>query len=788
MGRFHARRAWIAWKQGLAVSCILAALMSPADPAYAQQSSVSGAPAQGFPGSPISEQSGPALEEVVVTAEKRESTVQKTPISITAISGTQLEAQGIADLVTAAEQVPGISFKSSGPGQTEFEMRGLSSSGGASPTVGMYIDETPVAPPAGSLNGKVTIDPNLYDLSRVEILRGPQGTLYGSGSMGGTIKLVTAPPSAAAFEARVNAIGSDTSGGGFNYAVNAMLNLPVVSDKLALRIVASDRYTHGWIDRTVVSPFPLETNNGTVRGNVLAAPVVENFSDVNDESLQGVRASLLLNATDHFEVTGTYLYQRIRQDGPSLEDCPPCTPTHYEPFDVPEPFSDVFSLGSLVGRYNFGNFNLTSATSYWKRTETNTQDGAENLQLVLGETQFIPDNLATATDGTHQFSQELRIASNESGALQWLGGLFYSDYTYVAGFSQIIPGIESVYGFGTPVVALEHAPFNLKQEAVFGEGSYKITDALKATLGLRYFTYSSHSTTSNAGIFAENGDATPFITTSQASDSGLNPKVNLSYALTDDYLLYTTAAKGYRPGAPNQPVPMSGADSCLPYLQALGRDQVPTQFKPDSLWSYEIGEKARFLGGQVTVNGAFYYEDWKSVQQAVTLGCGYNYQDNGGNAGVFGGELEVSARITPELTFSVNAGYTDATFTDNFAETGTVKGQKVLDVPDWTESTALAYTVPMSANYKFTGRISNDYVGSRDGVTYTRYTLPGYDLVRLRFGIQGAAFSAFIFADNAFNTRAILENDYSLSVNVPTFNRTLFSQPRTVGLDLNYHF
>src|SRR5712675_20774 len=216
------------------------------------------------------------LQEIVVTAEKRESTVQKTPISITAISGSDLQAQGLSDFASVAQQVPGVSFKTSGPGQTEFEMRGLTSTGGQSPTVGFYLDETALTPPAMAQNGKVVIDPNLFDLSRVEILRGPQGTLYGAGSMGGTIKLVTNAPDPKQVAANVQGIGSGTDGGGFNHTENAMLNLPLWQDVAALRLVVTDKHIQGWIDRDVVSPFPLESSGGFAdarRGDVAAAPV-----------------------------------------------------------------------------------------------------------------------------------------------------------------------------------------------------------------------------------------------------------------------------------------------------------------------------------------------------------------------------------------------------------------------------------------------------------------------------------------------------------------------------------
>src|SRR5579863_9877305 len=224
------------------------------------------------------------LQEIVVTAEKRESTVQKTPISITAISGADLQAQGLSDMASVAQQVPGISFKTSGPGQTEFEMRGLTSTGGASPTVGFYLDDAVLTPAAMAQNGKTVIDPSLFDLNRVEVLRGPQGTLYGAGSMGGTIKLVTNQPDPHAFGANVEVIGSDTTGGGgFNHTENVMLNIPLMQDVVALRLVGPDKYIDGWIDRKVVSPFPVEVNTSTARGAGPGAPVTQNPRHSNTE-------------------------------------------------------------------------------------------------------------------------------------------------------------------------------------------------------------------------------------------------------------------------------------------------------------------------------------------------------------------------------------------------------------------------------------------------------------------------------------------------------------------------
>src|SRR6202050_804186 len=201
---------------------------------------------------------GAVLEEITVTAEKRASTVQDTPISITAVSGGDLAERGIVDFATLAGQTPGISMRQNGPGQTEFEMRGMTSSGGNSPTVGFYLDDVPMTSPAQAQNGKVVIDPSLYDLNRAEMLRGPQGTLYGAGSMGGTVKLVTNQPDPTGFHVSGEAVVSETTdGGGFNYTINGMLNLPLIDNQMALRLVGTDSRTSGWIDRIVLSDFPL---------------------------------------------------------------------------------------------------------------------------------------------------------------------------------------------------------------------------------------------------------------------------------------------------------------------------------------------------------------------------------------------------------------------------------------------------------------------------------------------------------------------------------------------------
>jgi iron complex outermembrane recepter protein len=287
------------------------------------------------------------LAEIVVTAEKYSSTIQNTPISLSAVTGDQLAAAGIATVEDVARFVPGLSMRSSGPGTTEYEARGLASNGGAAPTVGFYLDEVPLSPPALAQDGKVVIDPDLYDVNRIEVLRGPQGTLYGSGSMGGTIKIVTNQPKLGDWEGSVQGTLSNTEGGSGNGGGQFMLNIPI-GETLALRVVGTDTYRSGWIDRVVLNPFPEDT--GISRGNVLAAPVQAVIHNVNTEDLYGARASVLFQPTGDVSIVASALYQRMVMGGYDEFDSPPGSAylAHYEAFDIPEPVADTVHIYSLT--------------------------------------------------------------------------------------------------------------------------------------------------------------------------------------------------------------------------------------------------------------------------------------------------------------------------------------------------------------------------------------------------------------------------------------------------------
>jgi outer membrane receptor protein involved in Fe transport len=258
--------------------------------------------------------------------------------------------------------------------------------------------------------------------------------------------------------------------------------------------------------------------------------------------------------------------------------------------------------------------------------------------------------------------------------------------------------------------------------------------------------------------------------------------------------VYATAAKGFRPGGGNQPIPTSGplGDVCEANLQAnhgtTAFVPAPNSFGPDTVWSYELGEKLRVLDNRITFNSAVYFEKWSGTQQNVPLPCGYPYTANAGVAHIYGAEFELTAAVLPGLTFNANGSYTHATFAVGSLEAGIEEGTRVQDIPEHTLSASLAYRHSLPANLILATHLENNYVGRRTDVTYALNNLPSYDLTNVRAGVESDRWSAMLFARNVFNQRAILTNAFQINLNIPTFNRMVVSQPLTFGLDLAYRF
>jgi len=581
---------------------------------------------------------------------------------------------------------------------------------------------------------------------------------------------------------------------------------PIVDDTLAVRVVVTDKFTHGWIDRDVVSNFPQPINpcvtwanaapwnGGCNRGNVLASPVTQVNKDVNFEHLSAGRVSVLYKPTEDLTVSTMAMYQNVNTGGASTFDqsygLNGGNEAHYQPFDLKEPYTDSFGMIANTISYRMSFADLTSATSFWSRVSNQSQDSSEQIEnLVLsafGTAVFGPSIYHDKSDSS-QFTQELRLSSHDDVAVQWLGGVFfareesvYNDYN----FEPALAFLDANGAAGNPRGLLFEAfnPYHITQYAVFGEGSYKFFDDWKLTAGLRYYYFDTKVNESQAGILAT-GSVDQQYVGFKSNSSGVNPKINLAYEPNADLTAYGTISKGFRPGGVNLPTPTN-----------LGCALTDEIYNPDSIWNYEVGEKARFFDRRLTVNADFYYINWSNEQQLVNQSCGYPVTANTGTAHSFGPEVEVSAKILDNLSLSVSGTYTDAQLDKvsaavTTADSQIAKGTPILDVPKYTSSIALAYVRTLNADFDFTARISDSYVGPQTDISYGYHNLEPYNLANLRTGLVGTHWSGYLFVDNLTDKRAALGiNTTSVAWLTPSTTRVATNQPRTIGIDVNYRF
>jgi iron complex outermembrane receptor protein len=799
--------------------------------------SASAAPA----GNPTAENTG--LEEIIVTAEKRESTVQATPIAMTALSAGDLSEQNITSLQDLVGAIPGISLRTAGPGQTEYEMRGLASSGGSVATVGFYLDETPLSASAVALNGRTVIDADLFDLNRTEILRGPQGTLYGAGSMGGTIKLVTNPPKLHTLEGAAEVDASQTTGGSTNGRGSLMLNFPI-GDIAALRFVTTDKYISGFIHRYVIAPgqFPFPTNFGNcfsyycTRGDVQGAPIAQDHANSNIERFISSRASLLVQPSDALSITGNFMYQRIDADGYNNYQAPPNNEAIYQPYDIKEPYYDSFHLWSLKVSYDMSFANLTSASSYWKRDVYQSTDSTEALQNIFNYTAFVP-NLYEDNDTTTQIAQELRLTSRGEGDFQWVAGLYYSNLhsgyitknqtplfstTPVCSLPGLggdpnlgghcAPGTTYTYGSfnppGSPGYNPEGIMFNdnnpnvLKQKAIFGEASYKVTPTLKVTAGMRFYKFDISNNSNQRGQGTASGNSIPTIASASGSNTSLLPKVNVSYEPNADLTVYSTVSKGSRPGGVNLPIPLNpngfyycgGPAPGTIFAGGSGPSYLtsqPAYYAPDDIWSIEVGEKSRFADRRFTINADVFYVKWHNIQQLIVLTCGYPYNTNVGDAKSYGPEIEMAAKVTDAITVDLSGAYTQAYISapKNTPGLPISSGERVTSIPKYTGNLAVTYETMLPQEYKMTFRVAESYVGPVFDTAYYAETLGAYGLMDFRLGVGKQAWTASLFGTNLTNKHAGLTIDNTVFAwQQPTITRVSTNQPRTIGLAFETKF
>lgn len=736
-------------------------------------------------------------DEIIVTATKRDTTLQEVPMSISAVSGAALEKNGISDFQSLAGSVPSLSFRSSGPGRQKLTLRGLSSSAGVAPTVSFYIDDMPVSSissAANSASQQSVLDPNLYDLDHVEILRGPQGTLYGSSSMGGTVRLITRQPDVREFQGKFLIDGSTTRHGGENFALNGALNIPIVKDVAALRLVGTYSRNAGYVDK-LVGDFPVQTfvtQPGDAQGNPVPPVVpreavgpVQRTKDVNSNETLALRGALRLQSSDgRFFVKPYIFYQKITEDGASSFDSVPGELDQRRRYDVSEPYHDRFTLASVTVGYDLDWAQLTSASSYIDRKTTGTEDVSDAIIYLLGADVGAPWTSPNATR-LRDFTQEIRLTSVDDKPLTWLIGYYYKHAKSVGGYRVDAPAGVLPPGFEIADLGMSSV---FSEQAVFGELAYKPVDRLTLSIGARYFD--NKFSLDNSAIGQAFG--IPFgpaaTVHSNTKQSGVNPKFLVSYEAFDDGQIYASVAKGSRPGGINVAVP---ADRCAADLGAIGKTGAPEDYDGDRLWSYEGGIKTR-VGRAATLNVAGFYIDWTKVQQSIALPqCGFAYVDNAGSARSVGAEVQLDVTPADGVRLSGGIGYADAQITKAALGTGLAKGQQLLDAPKWTINLQGEYSVPLGSG-ELSLNSAWSYVDESldvlNGSSVFDPPKPSYNIVDFRatYGFSNWALS--IYVKNAFDERAIYNRTATIVQNIPVFRRVTTNRPRTFGVSLSADF
>ena len=718
------------------------------------------------------------LAEIIVTAQKRDQNLQDVPMGITALTGAGLEAIDARTVSDIARFVPGLAVASTGPGQSQVIIRGISS-GIALPilgnvaTVGYYLDEAPVSDISRNL------DAALVDLERVEVLRGPQGTLYGSSSMGGTIRYISHKPDLNNFSGSTDLSLSHTEGTGkLNREADAVVNIPLVPGELGVRAAAFYQGWGGYIDRYSISPAAYQDIDPSI-------PVQR---DVNGARLWGARLALKYQPNDSLSIVPSVLVQKTEVDDPYTIDTPPGS--LHNPIQVrfvPEPSSDEVKLATLTASMRLSQVDIVSATSYFDRNADSIEDWSKLAAYILAEAPF-PFYQFTRYAQT-SWTEELR-ASMSGEHVNGVIGLYYQRrHNGLIDNDPVYPGYNQKFGTDIASFFVTDETTKTIERAAFGEINYKLTSQFTMTLGDRVSRTAQTHTAQSDGYF--NGG--PSQNSNTTTSSSNTPKIGFSYQVTPDVLTYATAAKGARPGGAQHYVPVP---FCAPDLAQLGLSTAPVKYSPDSLWSYEIGAKNRFHDGRFVINADAYFIDWTSIQQEVDLSCGFPVVTNFGKAKSKGGEVEGTFHLAHGWTLSGNAAYTDATAGSVTVGIPIQVGDPLLNTPRWAYAAAAEYVRPLTRDFELVGHLDYSYTGWTAAVfdkTSLFYRRPSYDLVNLSIGLRDLPqrWQAKLYVDNLTNKHAdtgIFSSNTGNNVFPPDVRSIGFNRPLTFGVRAEYKF
>jgi outer membrane receptor protein involved in Fe transport len=707
-------------------------------------------------------------------------------MSITAITEVDLEKRAATQFFDYASSIPNLSFGYSGGGQSagfassrQVAIRGIAGDG----TTAFYIDDTPVP---------VSIDPQAVDVAQIEVLRGPQGTLYGALSMGGTLRVMTEQPNPEKVEILAHGSVSDTDHAAkANYQTDGSLNLPLIDDKLAIRFSGYHEELGGYFKR-------------------YAEDTGETFNNIGQTTTSGGQVAMLWKITDDLSVTPRVIYQRtdlnglpfstVNYNASSLSPIiiRPSSLTQDQLFNIPESSSDQWTLSSLVLKYHqpFGTF--VFSTSDFNRTTTDIEDQTLAVSQVFG----IAPLPTSISDYNHPRIQtdELRFASTFSGPFQLVSGLYYA-HTNTSGVGfppNYIPGLNAATGgiYGTDLSYYYNNGRDVQIEtAPYAEANYDITDHWRATAGIRATRIESVLGPVTADGIANGGPTT--VAQTSTTQTTITPKYSLQYRFSPDNQVYATVAKGFRPGSPSGgQVPQ---DACGADLAALGLKSGnigPVQ--PDTVWSYELGEKTSWLDKRLTVDFDVFRIDWDKIQQTVLLSCGFSFDANAGAARSQGAELDINARVLDDLTLELSGGYDDAKFTETVPGVLFRAGDLIPQVPRVSAAFDADYEFQISGDLSAFANADYRYVGSSWSTNnaLTNPTTgaviplirPSYRIADVRGGVKYGKTEYALFIKNLTNEYANLSDTTAVSLQATGQSRVAISPPRTIGLEFRYRY
>jgi outer membrane receptor protein involved in Fe transport len=736
--------AWLA-------SCCLGAISAPA---FAQTTVPADPAAAASAEAPPAAADETVEPDIIVTAQKRSQRLLDVPQSVSVISGEALEnlhAQRLSDYLT---RIPSANIVESQAGSTRIVLRGINT-GGVGATVATYIDETPFGSATSLANGGVLapdLDP--FDIERVEVLRGPQGTLYGANSLGGLVKYVTVEPNTGAFEAAAEAGVQSVAHGNTGYEGRLAANVPLGEDA-AVRATGFYRRDAGFVDDPV------------------------HGSDVNDGDTYGGRVSLMVKPGAGLRIRASALLQNIRSNGTNTVDLDPVTlkPTmdwysHARVLDEPNDID--YRLYNATVDYDFGAVTLLSSTSYG----TLDQDGVQDASSVYGGllSMILGMPLGAGLDQgltQRRFTQEVRLASSGPQPFEWTVGAFYTRERNR--LSQNLFGADAADG--SRVSALDglitvDLPSRYREIAGFANGTWHLSPKFDLTAGGRYSRNRQRSAQTTAGLLV--GGETVF--TGKSSDSVFTYSIAPQFKPNADTMIYARVAKGYRPGGPNAVSP-------------LASEAVPRQFGPDTTTNYELGLKTQTPDRLLSLEVTAFRIDWKDVQLLAQIeGLGVN--TNGGTARSTGVEFTASANPSRFVSLYANGSYVDAHLTsDAPAAVGGLDGDPLPYNPKWQGTIGAEFEQPLSASLTGRAGISWHYTGKRysdfDPALGQR-KLDSFSQVDAHAGVDFDRFRVDAFVRNLTNAHGIVNLSFFGAANGDIAAAVVM--PRTVGLSLSARY